>query len=184
MTSDELAWVAGLLEGEGCFSIKQRSISISCNMTDEDTIAQLHELTEHGRMRGPTTRPNRKPIWGWDMSRRVDVVNLLVALRPYMGIRRTARIDEMLDWNEANPLGRQRKDAAQHGSLGMYTNHGCRCGECVEAMSAYERQRYASDPERFRAYNRKSYWKDPVRSRRLARERTARSRASAGEDAA
>lgn len=29
----------------------------------------------------------------------------------------------------------------RHGSLNGYTNHGCRCVECVAAMSAYYRER-------------------------------------------
>lgn len=36
---------------------------------------------------------------------------------------------------------------AQHGSLGMYTAHGCRCPECRAANAAYHRERYAADPE-------------------------------------
>jgi cytidine deaminase len=29
----------------------------------------------------------------------------------------------------------------RHGTVGGYTNHGCRCGECRAAMSEYLRRR-------------------------------------------
>lgn len=47
MTPEEVAWVAGLLEGEGYFSIssaRHRQARVVCSMTDEDVVRKLHVL--------------------------------------------------------------------------------------------------------------------------------------------
>lgn len=46
MNDLELAWVAGLLEGEGCFTVKgnagiKRNIAVRCQMTDKDVLDRL-----------------------------------------------------------------------------------------------------------------------------------------------
>ncbi len=49
------AWAAGILEGEGCFSIHRRkdrsntlNTAIHCEMTDEDIIRRLHAVFKVG----------------------------------------------------------------------------------------------------------------------------------------
>lgn len=149
----ELAWVAGLLEGEGSFSVKRRGLVIHCNMTDQDVLLRLQSIVG-GFVTGP--HPPRalgsKPMFYWNLSSRGVVVELIRLLRPWMCKRRAQAIDRMLEWHLAHPLFRQRKDAAQHGTIGMYSNHGCRCQLCKNVWNARQRERRRSNPEQWRAY--------------------------------
>jgi LAGLIDADG DNA endonuclease family protein len=107
MTPAELGWVAGLLEGEGCFfPIKYQTqdygpytyARIAVLMTDLDVLERLQQLTGVGRISGPTIRknPNHKPLWHWVVSKNKESITLMKELYPLMGERRRARIDEVL----------------------------------------------------------------------------------------
>jgi hypothetical protein len=59
------AWAAGILEGEGCFSIHRRkdrsntlNTAIHCEMTDEDIIRRLHAVFKVG-----TVNARKKYVW-------------------------------------------------------------------------------------------------------------------------
>ncbi len=102
----KLAWVAGLLEGEGSFMVKgdkHRSVGVKCNMTDEDTIVRLAEWTGLGKTNGPYLEKyrKRKPVWVWNLSARADVYRLCQAILPLMGLRRSVRIREVIAHCEA-----------------------------------------------------------------------------------
>lgn len=103
----EAAWVAGLLEGEGCFLMRSRGsrIKIECQMTDEDVVRKLQRLVQGGTIHHLKSKSyeGKKPVFRWALSRRVDVVLLLREILPHMGERRTQKISEMLAWHEENP---------------------------------------------------------------------------------
>ena len=73
MDTIALAWVAGLLEGEGAFVLAWHKSSagpypevrVQCNMTDEDVIRKLHASTGVGAVRGPYNQwgAGTKPVW-------------------------------------------------------------------------------------------------------------------------
>jgi len=80
MTEAELAWVAGLLEGEGCFfPMEYRTekygpyvyARVAVLMTDLDILQRLPQVTGVGKINGPTIRknPRHKPIWHWVVSK-------------------------------------------------------------------------------------------------------------------
>jgi hypothetical protein len=107
MTEAELAWVAGLLEGEGCFfPIEYRTkgygpytyARVAVLMTDLDVLQRLQRVTGIGHINGPTPRkdPRHKPIWHWVASKNKESITLMRAVYPLMGERRRARIDEVL----------------------------------------------------------------------------------------
>ena len=105
MTPQELGWVAGILEGEGCFTpSRQRSgdktyvyARIQLNMTDEDVMIRFHETVGIGRLSGPHyyKNPNWKPRWTWRVSNG-DAKDLMREIRPLMGARRGGAIDASL----------------------------------------------------------------------------------------
>ena len=98
-TPTHLAWVGGLLEGEGCFGInRSRNLRIECKMTDEDVIRRLREITGFGSIR--INNKERKPsgslgkiAYHW-MGYGKDAYDLERALFPILGIRRQIRIEE------------------------------------------------------------------------------------------
>lgn len=100
MDEARLAWLAGVFEGEGCIAFTGKySVDLSINMTDEDVVRRCHEFAQVGQVVGPyrVDVPGQKPIWGWHVTRSADVRHILLALWPWMGERRLARIELALD---------------------------------------------------------------------------------------
>lgn len=109
MTPAQLGWVAGIIEGEGCFSLnKGRKYSgntyvyshVTVSMCDEDIILRLHQWAGIGRMSGPHLPPCRaeagyKPQWLWSVTKAAHVEALAEVLFPLMGARRQEQINRM-----------------------------------------------------------------------------------------
>lgn len=150
MDEIECAWVATLLEGEGSFglgaqghrvrTVAIRQLRITCAMTDLDTIEKLHRITGIGNIaqesRTDKRRPYAKLLYVWHASKRGDVVPVLEAIRPHMGARRRAKIDELLAYAKANPL--VYNQPLVHGTRRTYRK-GCRCAECRAATATFQR---------------------------------------------
>jgi hypothetical protein len=106
MSPIDLAWVAGLFEGEGCIvecRNRRKTVDdyvwfyLELRMTDEDVIRKLYRVTGCGYLGGPYTSngasgKRKKPIWAWSVQRQDDVVSLIQELLPHMGERRAARM--------------------------------------------------------------------------------------------
>lgn len=141
----DLYWIAGLLEGEGCFYLTTRRnsdgsprplLSVLCQMTDEDVIERLAELIGFGNVnRREPKQSNWKPVWTWQCSDVERLLPLLTALRPIMGARRADKIDQML----TAAAGWERRYVREHGRFTMYLK-GCRCAFCRAANTARQRE--------------------------------------------
>ena len=100
----DVAWLAGLLEGEGSFMRLKRQGGrpdhgrVSVFMTDRDVLERVVAITGCGNVRQVVNRGNlgSKPIFCWMTSRLRDVETICLAVRPFMGVRRTAAIDSVL----------------------------------------------------------------------------------------
>lgn len=137
----DIAWAAGIIEGEGTFGIaKDRTKFVTVRMTDEDIILRLQEIFG-GNVTGPysfSSSADHKPLYRWSVSQREKVVEVLEAILPYMGIRRSNKINELLLNNKLFPRG-YRVNSAQHGTISMYSNSAkCRCEPCKEAWKTYQ----------------------------------------------
>lgn len=94
----ELAWAAGLFEGEGSISSEKKrrgGITLALAMTDEDVVRRFHEAVGRGTVNGPHLRSGQKPQWTWRCST-LEAVEVLALLAPLFGIRRAAKADEVL----------------------------------------------------------------------------------------
>jgi hypothetical protein len=101
----ELGWIAGLLEGEGSFSVRKgnRKYGSSCTptiqltSTDEDVVKRLHELIPSASFCRPTRKTKgNKQTYRWALSNSEAVTDVLIVLFPLMGKRRQNRIREVL----------------------------------------------------------------------------------------
>ena len=130
------AWVAALLEGEGCFTIAWKTsttgqlypaFNVACNMCDEDVIQRLIDWSGFGRLSDPYVpkKPHHKPVFRWAIHKRSHVEKLVLSILPYMGIRRTKRITEILDAMKQFPP----RSVWRHGTRQGY-ERGCRCVDC------------------------------------------------------
>lgn len=99
ITVAELAWVAGILEGEGCWSQRQKhpnSWWIAVRMTDKDIIDRLKIITSVGRI--SPARPQKdhyKMAWAWQVSVQAHREWLTVKVWPWLGQRRQAKVRDL-----------------------------------------------------------------------------------------
>lgn len=123
MNELQVAWAAGILEGEGCFSIFQRktakwnhkSLAIHCEMADEDVIRKLQAVFNVGTVnvrentKGRTDSRPRKKTWIWSVQNHAGIEKVCQYVLPYMGERRSLKIKELLDYVESkSSLGNAR----------------------------------------------------------------------------
>jgi hypothetical protein len=98
IAATEVAWVAGILEGEGCWARRRARANwwIAVRMTDKDIVDRLASITGVGRI--SPARPQKthyKMAWAWQVSVRAHREWLTVKVWPWMGERRRARIQEL-----------------------------------------------------------------------------------------
>lgn len=101
----EVAWLAGLLEGEGCFNLmransrsKRPLIRVQVAMTDRDIVERVRALmdapsVQEHKDRGQPDNWKRRYVT-CASGRKAEAV--MRAVRPYMGERRGTKIDELL----------------------------------------------------------------------------------------
>src|SRR6266850_7349629 len=101
-TVEQIAWAAGLFEGEGCFNAYVRKsgkiqMQVVLGMTDSDVVNRFAQIigfgsVTHGRM----TREGNKPLHEWRLYEATKVRAFIALLLPYLGERRRARALEVL----------------------------------------------------------------------------------------
>lgn len=107
LTPEQVAWIAGIIEGEGSFIAEKRrsgqyatrvyaSARIQVQMTDLDVIERLQELTGGVIHTYADKRPNCKDQHRWTFRGYENVVALTELIRPWMFSRRTRQMDRML----------------------------------------------------------------------------------------
>lgn len=102
MTSEEAAWLAGLLEGEGCFWLgrqrgtRKREITVKLKMTDRDVVERASVLMGCPRVEMEIDKRPRKSATYVARVHGAAAARLMLAVRPYMGERRGGKIDECL----------------------------------------------------------------------------------------
>lgn len=100
MTTNDLFWLAGLLEGEGSFMhgppSSPNSPRIAIQMTDEDIIKKVSTFfgVKYHRVKSPKSSAY-KPIFVCTVVGK-RAINLMLSLKPLMGSRRASKIDGIL----------------------------------------------------------------------------------------
>lgn len=91
----EVAWAAGLFEGEGCISKQsgatKRCVRLNIDSTDLDVLERLPRIFTVGTITGPTCIANRKPIWHYNINKQGDILMVMELIGPFLGKRRMAR---------------------------------------------------------------------------------------------
>lgn len=106
MSQRELGWVAGILEGEGCFSAyknkwKEKTYlhaKIEVQSADRDVIDRIYEYTKLGTIGGPykTRSAKHSPMHSWRVQGD-DAKTLMRVVFDLMGKRRQEKIKLVLD---------------------------------------------------------------------------------------
>lgn len=150
MTEKEIAWLAGLFEGEGCVSYNSaNSVRLIIGMTCQDVVERIRQFTGVGNIYTQTFPPdqNRKTVYRWEVGIKAEVEELICLLLPWMGERRAKNMKEALIRLEAN---RGNNRPIEHGTRKGYRTEQWRdiapCVPCREAHLQYYKDRNASKP--------------------------------------
>lgn len=102
-TDLQIAWLAGLFEGEGCMSIaKNGGTRLTIRMTDRDVIERVNALLPGTKIQVVTPKPAKaytnqpKTQYAWRISNPDQVRKILTMLLPHFGERRAAKAIEVL----------------------------------------------------------------------------------------
>jgi hypothetical protein len=94
VSESEAGWIAGILEGEGCWTGhgNRNGWLVAVRMTDQDIIERLRRITGVGRTTVEESKRGYKTAWAWQVSARPHREWLTVMVWPWLGGRRRARI--------------------------------------------------------------------------------------------
>jgi len=99
-----IAWLAGLLEGEGAFTICGGGVAIGLNMTDRDVVERSARMVKAPSVAVNNRHQiNHKTCYRWTLCGNA-AAGVMMTIFPFMGERRRARIKELLAyWRSRKP---------------------------------------------------------------------------------
>lgn len=140
MDQIDIAWLAGIIEGEGCIGFYDAGPRITVNMTDRDIIERCYDITGEGNVNfRPRANLNWKPTWTWVVGDHRGIARLLLAIYPLLGERRHEKVAEVvkkLQTVRYSPCGTEAS-FAQHRRRAESP-----CESCRIAKNAAVRRRY------------------------------------------
>lgn len=98
-TDSEVAWAAGLFEGEGCITLSgaSRSPRLKISMTDADVVLRFARIVGGGNLAEQRfTNPKYKTQLCWYTGKKSEVIRVLNMLMHFFGERRLNRAAEVL----------------------------------------------------------------------------------------
>ena len=120
MRLHELTWLAGLIEGEGCFTVNRSGTRVYprliVHMTDFDTIRRAAQLMGVPETLLKIRRPHgHQPTLGFELSGRI-AMRWAMVLYPWLGDRRRTKIAELWRlWRDTSRMpGKARGSRVRH----------------------------------------------------------------------
>lgn len=135
LSETDIAWIAGLLEGEGSFGLDARSSKryrvstappmpyIRISMTDEDIIAKCSSLLHKSYFSPKRLTSAGKQVYTLHIGDRQTLFYLLPQIFPYLSKRRQKRVQECLDaLNDCQVWYSRggRQEMARRGAIGRH----------------------------------------------------------------
>lgn len=144
-TEVDLAWAAGLFEGEGCCSgAITPEITVQIGMTDEAPVRTFRDIVNVGHIYGPLKRSgNKKAFWLWRVRSWSEAQHVFDLIGPWLYERRLVQFESALARRPlplpaGPPCG--RSDPLVPSTAG-YSRHMYRketpCADCREAHRLY-----------------------------------------------
>jgi|SRR5215472_6792722 len=96
----EIAWAAGLYEGEGsCFINARGAISVTLGMSDLEPVSRFHQIVGVGTIYSYENKPPRKPVHRFVVTRCDEVIQVLTLLidSGFLSPRRTEQAERVLN---------------------------------------------------------------------------------------
>jgi len=115
----DIAWLAGLLEGEGCFDLMKVCPRVRLTMCDLDVLIKAADLLGCHRVinfsRKTGRENNLNPAY-YTALHGEPAINIMKIIRPLMGERRGKKIDEILaSWDKRQRIGGRHWQAKKTG---------------------------------------------------------------------
>ena len=129
LTDTEIAWIAGIFEGEGTFGIddrvknrsKESTAPPGClvSMTDQDVILKLANMLKKKNFKAHRLTKGGKTEYILNISYRKTLRYLLPLIYPHLGQRRRGKVQKCLDvlnaWKTWYDEGGRSRAAAKSG---------------------------------------------------------------------
>lgn len=140
----DLAWAAGIFEGEGCISKQGKSPRCSVSMSDEDVVRRLQSTLGIGSIhKTPRShiKSTYKDLWTWTAGGFPSTLYVVGLLWRWLGERRRNKAEEILKWAMALPARRRSTCGAGHSltdpsNVYQHPDRGTRvCKTCMNARS-------------------------------------------------
>lgn len=110
LTETQSAWLAGLLDGEGCFDYTRNSPRLRVKMSDHDIVLRAAAMMPGSRVHAePARLPHHKPCMVAQVHGDAAVA-VMRAVLPYLGHRRTAKATDIILAHS----NRQARRASRH----------------------------------------------------------------------
>jgi hypothetical protein len=128
----DLAWAAGLFEGEGCFYLQTQATGrvhprAALASTDIDILQRFQKIMGFGKIYPKNSGPGNKPIWMWAANQIRHTFATISALFPLLGERRRAQAVKTFmsykDNHDARQHLRKRPNAHKNFSLSRTDAH-------------------------------------------------------------
>ena len=146
---EDLSWVAGFIEGEGCFHAgSSRSISVA--QVDREPLDKLQSLLGFGAIRGPFVhlRGNHRPYYRWDVTSFELAQATVAAIWTWLSSRRKTQATNMLEaWKLLKVKRGSPRDALTcsrgHPKIDYKIDHLGRryCAECHNITRRLRKER-------------------------------------------
>lgn len=142
----ELAWAAGLYEGEGCTRFNGTTAVMKLAMVDRDIVEAFHRVVVAGKIYGPYKRSTQvQHEWvlnGWDR-----VASLYEQLKPWLGRRRREQAETVLSmrYRTIKPAHDCNRYTVPLPSTSGYYHHRQNgekaCAMCLKSLALYQQVR-------------------------------------------
>jgi hypothetical protein len=117
MNEAEVAWLAGIYEGEGsCTITTGRAIRVEIVMTDQDIVNRVQALTGFGSVNTLAQRNEKyKTAYRWSIGS-IGAVTFLQTILPWLGERRSERAKNAIDnWTNNKKQSSKGDSECIHG---------------------------------------------------------------------
>jgi len=141
MKEIDVAWFAGLMEGEGSFLKRRRwGMVLAIVMTDRDVLERVQQLFGGHLYDLKTRQSHWKPSYMWRLTIAAEAAHLSKLILPYMGVRRAEAIGALLNRYEEGrhhkKMIRQRQQKIRRlGATGQYKH--CEIAQMVGVGRSY-----------------------------------------------
>lgn len=137
MRDIDIAWLAGLFEGEGCIVKNHSGASVTIHMTDRDVMERVDRLfpSKTGLHVKWKASEHHKDAYMWHVGERKRVEEFLALMLPWFGERRAARAREILAWLETRPgygaFNGQKTHCPKGHPYDVFNDKSRRCRRCM-----------------------------------------------------